>query len=60
VTITQLLNQITTSNQDLASQITVQQNYLNTLQTNLQNQYSQMESTLAQLQAASQSITTLG
>jgi flagellar hook-associated protein 2 len=51
---------ITNQNTDLTNQIASQQAMLNTMQTSLENQYSAMEATLSQLQAAGQSITSLG
>jgi flagellar hook-associated protein 2 len=59
-TIAQVLTDITNQNSDLATQIADQQAMLTRMQTSLENQYSAMEATLSQLQAAGQSINSLG
>jgi len=59
-TIAKVLTNITNQNTDLATQITNQQAMLNRMQTSLENKYSAMESLLSQLQAAGQSLNSLG
>jgi flagellar capping protein FliD len=54
-----LLTSITSENKDISTQITAQQTMLTNMQNSLEAQYSTMEATLAQLQAAGQSIGTL-
>jgi flagellar capping protein FliD len=57
--IAQVLKGIKASNKNLNTQITSQQQMLDTLKTSLQKKYSDMESAVTQMQAAGQSIGSL-
>ena len=57
--IAQVLKGITSSNKNLNTQITNQQQMLDTMKTSLQKKYSDMESAVTQMQAAGQSIGSL-